>query len=175
MLGVPVPSGTENLVKGWAAVCREHGLATNRSSGDTFFKPQLEYWWCTETMSNFWHTESFTRVSSRVNQNANTRCYAQACSLDVILQRHINFKAGGELFNSPGVLWLNSLRPLFLCHARLHHEKKGKKKIYICMEVVIRRPQSRAVLAEERLFVGKQFTALRASSHHISRMAGGFS
>lgn len=131
MLGVPVPSGTENLVKGWAAVCRQHGLATNRSSGDTFFKPQPEYWWCTETMSNFWHTESFTRVSSRVNQNANTRCYAQACSLDVILQRHISFKAGGELFNSPGVLWLNSLRPLFLCHARLHHEKKEKKNIHM--------------------------------------------
>lgn len=120
MPGVPVPSGTENLVKGWAAVRREHGLSTDCSSGDPFFKPQPEYWWCMETMSNFWHIESFTRVSSRVNQNTNPRCYAQACSLDVILQRHINFKAGGELFNSPGVLWLNSPRPLFLCHAHIH-------------------------------------------------------
>ena len=164
----PVPTGTANLVKGWAAVLGERGLAMDRSSGVTFFMPQPGHWWCMETMSNFLHTD-FTGVPFRVNQNTNAAPYAQASSLDVILHRHIDFQTWGKLFNSPGVLWLSSLRPLFLSHARPHCVY-----LYMCGSDDMR-TVSRDVLARGRLFAGKQLAALHASSHHISRVAGGFS
>ena len=108
--GAAVATGTADLVKGWAAILGERGLAMGRSSGGTFFMPQPGDWWDMRTMSNFWHTD-FPRVPSRVNQNTNAPSCAQACCLEVILHRHIDFKTWGKLFNSPGVLQLTSLRP----------------------------------------------------------------
>lgn len=146
-------------------------LAMDRSGGSTFFMPQPGDCWCMGTMSNFWHTD-FPRVPSRVNQNANAPRYDQTRSLDGNLHGHIDFKTWGKLlslFNSPRILWLTSLRPLFFGHAHPH-------RVYIYtygsadMKTV-----SRDVLARGRLFAGKQLAALHASSHHISRVAGSFS
>lgn len=169
MLGDPVLTGTANLVKGWAAVLGGWGLAGDCSNGATFFMSQPGYWWCMETMSSFWHTD-FPGVPSRVNQIANAPYCDQACSLDVILHRHIDFKTSNScpcLTHQEYYDWLH--RGRFFCTMLT-----PTMCICIHVEVMIWR-QWADVLAWGRLFAGKQLAALHVSPLCISRVAGGFS
>lgn len=92
MLGDPVPTGTANLVKVWAAGPREGGLAVDHSSlvgarSSCLSQGASDVWRLCQTFDTLTFPEF-----PQGNQNANAPRYAQARSLYVVLQRHIDFE-----------------------------------------------------------------------------------